>query len=287
MPYVQLITDGTALLPAERLRELNIISLPIVAQVGTQQYMYDQKTFEHYALLDAIRGTRAPVEIVGPSADDFRAVFQRTLYRTNQMLVILSSGHLSPVARNARLAARDFMGRCDIHILDSQTISVGLGLLVERAGELLQQGNLPLAEVVRQVRGMISRIYAVMITHTTDYLYRSGKLSAMQAILGAMLNIHPFVVIEDGEIIPQEKSRSAEKAVDRLVEFASEFSRVQTMTIFQSGPESKPVEEALNLRSQLELAMPGREFPIIAYDPILAARLGPDALGLIVFEGGR
>ncbi len=287
MPYVQLITDGTALLPAERLRELNIISLPIVAQVGTQQYMYDQKTFEHYALLDAIRGTRAPVEIVGPSADDFRAVFQRTLYRTNQMLVILSSGHLSPVARNARLAARDFMGRCDIHILDSQTISVGLGLLVERAGELLQQGNLPLAEVVRQVRGMISRIYAVMITHTTDYLYRSGKLSAMQAILGAMLNIHPFVVIEDGEIIPQEKSRSAEKAVDRLVEFASEFSRVQTMTIFQSGPESKPVEEALNLRSQLELAMPGREFPIITYDPILAARLGPDALGLIVFEGGR
>ncbi len=287
MAYVQLITDGTAFLPAERLRELNIVSLPIISQVGTRQYMYDQKTFEHYALLDAIRDTRAPVEIVGPSADDFRAVFQRTLYRTNQMLVILSSGHLSPIVRNARLAARDFMGRCDIHILDSQTISVGLGLLVQRAGELLQRGDMSLTDVVKQVRGMIPRIYAVMITHTTDYLYRSGKLSAMQAILGTMLNIHPFVVIEDGEIVPQEKSRSAEKAVDRLVEFASEFSRVQTMTIFQSGPETHPTAEALTLRSQLELFMPGREFPIITYDPILAACLGPDALGLIVYEGGR
>lgn len=287
MGYIQLITDGTAFMSAERLRELNIISLPIVAQAGGRQYMYDQKTFEHRALLEAIQATRAPVDIIGPSADDFRAVFQRTLYRTNQMLVLLSSGHLSPVVRNARLAARDFMGRCDIQILDSQTISVGLGLLVERAGELLAQGNMSLTDVVKHVRGMISRIYVVMITHTTDYLYRSGKLSATQAILGAMLNIHPFIVIEDGEIIPQEKSRSAEKAVDRLVEFASEFSRVQTMTIFQSGPENKPTEEALALRAQLELFMPGRQFPIITYDPILAARLGPDALGLIVFEGGR
>ncbi len=287
MAYVQLITDGTAFLPAERLRELNIISLPVVSQVGTRHFMYDQKTFEHHALLSAMRETRAPVEIVGPSADDFRAVFQRTLYRTNQMLVILSSGHLSPVVRNARIAARDFMGRCDIHILDSQTISVGLGLLVEQAGLLLQQGDRALSDVVKHVRGMIPRIYVVMITHTTDYLYRSGKLSAMQAILGTMLNIHPFVVIEDGEIIPQEKSRSAEKAVDRLAEFASEFSRVHTMTIFQSGPESKPVDEALTLRSQLELFFPGREFPIITYDPILAACLGPDALGLIVYEGDR
>ncbi len=287
MSYVQLITDGTAFLPAERLRALNIISLPIVAQVGDRQFMYDQKTFEHHALLDAIRTTRLPVELLGPSVDDFRAVFQRTLYRTNQMLVILSSSHLSPVARNARLAARDFMGRCDIHILDSQTISVGLGLLVERAGVMLQEGQLPLAEVVKQVRGLIPRIYVVMITHTTDYLYRSGKLSATQAILGAMLNVHPFVVIEDGELVPQEKSRSAEKAVDRLAEFAAEFSRVQTMTIFQSGSEHKPTDEALALRAQLELLMPGRQFPIITYDPILAARLGPDVLGLIVFEGGR
>ncbi len=158
---------------------------------------------------------------------------------------------------------------------------------MERAGVMLQEGQLPLAEVVKQVRGLIPSIYVVMITHTTDYLYRSGKLSATQAILGAMLNVHPFVVIEDGELVPQEKSRSAEKAVDRLAEFAAEFSRVQTMTIFQSGSEHKPTDEALALRAQLELLMPGRQFPIITYDPILAARLGPDVLGLIVFEGGR
>lgn len=282
--HIQLITDGTAFLSVDRLRELGATVLPIVAKVGDKTFMYDQQTPGHLDLLRELRGSRNPIEIVGPSPEDFRAVFERSLYRTNQMLVILSSGHLSPVVRNARIAARDFMGRCDITILDSQTVSVGLGLLVERAGELLQRGDLPLTEVVRRIRGMIPRIYVVMISHTLDYIYRSGKLTAMQAILGAMLKIHPFIEIEDGDVIPLEKSRRPERALDKLVEFASEFARVKKIVIFQG--HAHPTEEALDLRERLNQAASGvDEIPIITYDPILASHIGPDGLGIVVYEG--
>jgi len=281
--HIQLITDGTAYLSAARLRELGIISLPIVAQANGRNFMYDQQTDGHIDLLAELEQSRSPVEIVGPSPDDFRAVFERTLYRTNRMLLILSSSHLSPVMRNARIAARDFMGRCDITVLDSQTMSVGLGLLVEKAGELLQQGDLSLPDVVKLIRGMIPRIYVVMISHTLDYIYNSGKLSAMQAILGAMLKIHPFLVIEDGDIIPQEKSRKPERALDKLVEFASEFSRISQLVIFQSG--AQPTEEALLLKTRLEQIMLNRDFPIITYDPILASHIGPEGVGMVIYEG--
>jgi DegV family protein with EDD domain len=281
--HIQLITDGSAFLPVARLRELGIISLPIVAETSGRHFMYDQQTFEHIDLLQQMRKARNPVNIVGPSSDDFRAVFERTLYRTNKMLVILSSSHLSPVMQNARVAARDFMGRCDITIVDSQTVSVGLGLLVERAGELLQEGNLSQAEVVKRIRGMIPRIYVVMISHTLDYIYRSGKLSAMQAILGAMLKIHPFIEIEDGDIIPMEKSRKPERALDKLVEFASEFSRIQHLLIFQSGAE--PTDEAKTLKGRLEPIIPNCDFSVVAYDPILASHIGPEGLGMVIYEG--
>jgi DegV family protein with EDD domain len=281
--HIQLITDGTAYLSAARLRELGIISLPIVAQANGRNFMYDQQTDGHIDLLAELEQSRSPVEIIGPSPDDFRAVFERTLYRTNRMLLILSSSHLSPVMRNARIAARDFMGRCDITVLDSQTMSVGLGLLVEKAGELLQQGDLSLPDVVKLIRGMIPRIYVVMISHTLDYIYNSGKLSAMQAILGAMLKIHPFLVIEDGDIIPQEKSRKPERALDKLVEFASEFSRISQLVIFQSG--AQPTEEALLLKTRLEQIMLNRDFPIITYDPILASHIGPEGVGMVIYEG--
>ncbi|MBN1876831.1 MAG: DegV family protein [Anaerolineae bacterium] len=281
--HIQLITDSTAYLSVSRLRELGIISLPIVAEANGRYFMYDQQTDEHLDLLREMELSRARISIVGPSPDDFRAVFHRTLYRTNKMLVILSSSYLSPVMRNARIAARDFMGRCDITILDSRTISVGLGLLVARAGEMLQEGIYSLPDVVKQIRGMIPRIYVVMISHTLDYVYRSGKLSATQAILGSMLKIHPYLLVEDGDITPLEKSRKPEKALDKLVEFASEFTRFQKLVIFQSGAE--PTEEALMLKSRLEQLRPNREFPIIAYDPILASHIGPEGVGMVIYEG--
>ncbi|MBN1259636.1 MAG: DegV family protein [Anaerolineae bacterium] len=283
MNHVQLITDGTAYLPSERLRDLGVIALPVVAQAGGKTFMYDQQTSGNVDLLREVTESRAPVKIVGPSPDDFRAVYERTLYRTNRMLVILSSSHLSPIMRNARIAARDFMGRCDITVLDSQTVSVGLGLLVERAGQLLKEGALPLPEIVRRVRGMIPRIYVVTITHTLDYLYRSRKLSATQAILGSMLNIHPFLVVEDGDVIPQEKSRTGDKASDKLIEFASEFSRIEELVIFRSeGAEAEA--EAQNLRNRLEQILPNRDFPMITYDPILTSHIGPDGLGMVIYE---
>jgi DegV family protein with EDD domain len=280
---IQIITDGTAFLSLERLRDLGITVLPVVAKAGSSTYMYDQQTPGHVDLLRALGESRDSLEIVGPSADDFRAVFERSLYRTNRMLVILSSGRLSPILRNARTAARDFMGRCDITILDSQTVSVGLGLLVERAGELLQRGELPLAEVVRRLRGMIPRIYVVMISHTLDYIYRSGKLTSMQAILGAMLKIHPFIQVEDGDVIPLEKSRRPERAVDKLVEFASEFPRIKRLVIFQAHVE--PREETLDLKDRLVQIAPSIDIPVIVYDPVIASHIGPEGLGLVVYEG--
>lgn len=280
---IQIITDGTAFIPADRIRELGIVSLPLISQTGGRNYIYDQQTFEHHALLRHIESSRDPVEIIGPTADDFRAVFERTLNHTNRMLVILSSGKLSPIVNNAQVAARDFMGRCDIIILDSQTISVGLGLLVERAGELVNEGELSLSDIVKRIRGMIPRIYVVMISHTLDYIYRSKKLSAMQAVLGAMLKIHPFMEIEEGDVIPLEKSRKPERALDKLVEFASEFSRIQKLVIFQNAIE--PSDEAKTLKNRLEQLIPNSDLSIITYDPVLASHIGPEGIGLVVYEG--
>jgi len=280
---IHIITDGTAILPLELLRELNITALPIVARVGNKSFMYDQQTPGHIGVLAESHETRGLIEIVGPSPDDFRAAFERSLYRTNRMLVILSSGRLSPVVQNARTAARDFMGRCDITILDSQSVSVGLGILLERAGELLQRGDLPLPEIVRLIRGMIPRTYVVMISHTLDYLYRSGKITSMQAILGAMLKIHPFIAMEEGDVIPTEKSRRPERALDKLVEFASEFSRIQRLVILHGY--RTPGSEVSDLKGRMEQIAPSVEIPVIAYDPIVTSHIGPEGLGLVIYEG--
>jgi fatty acid-binding protein DegV len=68
------------------------------------------------------------------------------------------------------------------------------------------------------------------------------------------------------------------------VEFASEFTRIQKLVIFQNRG-GEPTEETLNLKGRLEQVWPNHDFPTIAYDPILSSHIGPDGLGMVIYEG--
>jgi DegV family protein with EDD domain len=167
-------------------------------------------------------------------------------------------------------------------VVDSETISLGLSILVRQAAQLANQ-SVPLNEILRQIRGVIPRIYIVLVTDTMDYLEHSQLISPAQAILGSMLNIRPFMAIEEGRIMPMEKVRSRERAIDKLAEFANEFSSVEQVAILQST--RYPTEQTKILRERLESIVPGHEFPILLYGPLLASHVGPDGMGLMVYEG--
>jgi fatty acid-binding protein DegV len=123
----------------------------------------------------------------------------------------------------------------------------------------------------------------VLITDTLDYLEHSKLISPAQAILGTMLGIKPFLSIEEGQIIPMEKVRSRERAIDKLAEFANEFSTIERTIILQSTPY--PTDETKMLQERLELIAPGKKYPVQLYGPLLASHIGPDGMGLIVYEG--
>ena len=118
-----------------------------------------------------------------------------------------------------------------------------------------------------------------------DYLERGGRLGSAQALLGTMLHIKPMLLMEDGEIVPVEKVRTRELALEKLADFVAEFAAIQQVVILRSplvGEDSPQVNE---LREHLSLALPNQAVPVVEYDPILACHLGPEALGVVVYEG--
>jgi DegV family protein with EDD domain len=191
------------------------------------------------------------------------------------------SGRLSQTLSNARRGAESLLGRCNIAVIDSLTTSLGLGILTKAAAEAAQQGA-NLDEVVRLVRGMIPHIYIVLYVDQMDYLERGRRVGRAQAILGTMLNIKPLLFIEDGEIIPLEKVRTHEKAIDKLFEFVAEFSELEQAAIVQR--QAEPTEETKLLLERLEQLFPQIDFPIIQYGPVLACHIGPSAMGVVVYE---
>ena len=180
------------------------------------------------------------------------------------------------------MGSEALLGRCSIAVVDSMTTSIGLGILIKAAAQATNEGA-SLDDIVRLVRGMIPHVYLIFYVETMDYLERSGRIGKAQAILGSMLNIKPILFMEDGDIIPLEKVRTTERALEKLFEFVAEFDNLEQTAIIQRS--KFPNKEARQLQDRLLQSFPDLGFPIIQYGPDLATRVGSSALGIVVYEG--
>ena len=281
MGRVKVVTDSTAYLEVSVAKRLGITIVPLTVCLGDETFRegVDITAEEFFQKLD--RSSAMPVAFP-PSVEDFQAVYAKLSKNTDQIISIHVSSKLSQTCNRAIVASQVLLGRCEITVVDSLTTSLGLGILATAAAQAAAKGQ-PLDEIEFLIRGMIPHIYIVFLAETLEYLERGGRIGQAQALLGTMLSIKPFLAIEDGEIIPMEKVRTRENAVDKLFEFVAEFSQIEQIAILQSTPE--PIEETKLLIERLEIAFPKIKPPILVYGPVLSCHVGPNGLGVIVYEG--
>jgi DegV family protein with EDD domain len=219
--------------------------------------------------------------IEDPTVEVMGEIYHRLNRTTNQIISIHTSSGMTGTYENALQASQQFRGRMDIQVIDSQSISAGLGLLVQHAVQSAKRGE-TFDTIIRQVRGLITRLYVVMFLEDLYFLERNHLVSRSQAILGNMLGIVPFVTIEDGYLVPMEKVRSRMRAVEKLIEFVSEFSGLSHLGLIQPG--IRQTEETEAIFDRLRVVYPSTPFTINSYGPTLSAFVGLDCLGAVVLE---
>jgi DegV family protein with EDD domain len=283
MAKVRIITDVTANLEPAFIAEHAITVLPIEIRFGDEQFVIrpDGNSTQLYQRMADGPAQLAEATIASSA---LQQAYERLSRETSEILVIPSSSQLSKGYARAESTARSFLGRSRIMVLDSMTVSWGLGLMVQAAAKAAAEGQ-ALDDIVRLVRGILPHIYLVFFVERLDYLERGGRVGSAQALLGTILQIKPLLLVEDGDIIPMEKVRTRMMAIEKLADFVTEFASIQRIVILTSPVTGQMADLIDELCEQLNLALPGRDFPVIEYDPILACHLGPEALGVLVYEG--
>lgn len=282
MGKVRIVTDSSAhFLNPEVIAHYQIQVIPLTIQVGKQSLL-EGVDIDAAAFFQLTAHGGPLASLSAPPVDAFAAVYQKLNRQTDQILSLHISRQMSQTWDHARAASKTLLGRCEIAVLDSMTASAGLAMLVEAAARTAEDGA-TLDEVVHVVRAMVPRVYSVFYVDTLDYLRRNGLLSEPQSILGTMLDIKPFLTIEDGELIPMEKVRTQAQAIDKLVEFVAEFSSIEQLVILHNAPH--PTDRTCMLQDRLALEFPGHALPLMMYGPSLASMIGPDGMGVVVCEG--
>jgi DegV family protein with EDD domain len=282
MPPIAIVTDSSAYFAdPDFARSHGIQVLPLGLRLGQQLIPEPDLTAEQLFQRADEAGILPLIE--APSPEQFAATFEALAGGTDQIVAIHFSGKLSRVPQNARAGAGALLGRCQIHVIDSLSTSIGLGSLVELAAREAARGA-SADEVVRAVRGHVPRLYGVFFTERMEYLAQAQHVGQAHATLGEMLGIRPCLALEEGDLVPMEKVRTRAQAIEKLVEFVVEFTDIEQCAILQPSP--RPTADTRSLLEQLAVEFPGRRWPILPYPPSLGALLGPDAMGVLIHEGG-
>ncbi|NIM92470.1 MAG: DegV family EDD domain-containing protein [Anaerolineales bacterium] len=281
MTPIRIVTDSTARFTTRGFLERYPVSVvPLTVRRGTYTVVETEQMDR--GATDPLFSSRDSLPIAEPpSQETIAQVYSILRDETDQILSLHTSPQINPVISNAISASQRFLGRCDIQVIDSQTFSVGLGLLVQAAAETAIEGA-DFETLIRVVRGMIPRLYMIFAVDDMAYLEHNGLVNRSQAILGNMLGIIALLTIEDGKIIPMEKVRTRTRAMEKMIEFASEFASVDHIAILHN--DGYNTDECRILKDRMHSLYRGVPITITEYGPSVSTYVGPRSIGVVVLE---
>jgi DegV family protein with EDD domain len=284
MGKVRIVTDSNAFLTPEVLARHRIEVLPHRIKIGSSLYEEngDLSVDVLFAKLQEVQTTgmnRLP-DVHAADINTILDSFQRLGRESEQIVAIHMSGELSPMWQQVRRAAEMLKGRYTIRVIDSLSTSYGLGLLVEQAAAAADKGA-NINEIARITNGAVPHLYVAIFAESLNYLERSARLGSSQSVLGTMLGIKAMLMMEDGKLVPLEKVQTRDEVVDKLFEFVIEFANVEKVGIMQHAYE----QPQTILTERLEEALPHVKVRRLSFPPSLAAYLGPNMIGVVVYEG--
>jgi DegV family protein with EDD domain len=269
-----ILTDSCADLSQPILDEYQLETIPLHVLVDNKDYFDNELSI--FDLFASVEQTGETPKTAAPSVQEFLEFFDRE----GPTLYIGLSSQLSATLQNAQLAEAQLQ-KDDLFIIDSQNLSTGIGLLVLKAFDLMQNGKTAqnILEILESDRQYVKTSFVI---DTMDYLYRGGRCTALQAFVGSMLKIHPVIYVKpDGSLGVLDKVRgNRQKALNSLLmNFKRDLPNVDLTRVFvtHSGCDG----DAEYLVKELRKLAPIEEIHTTIAGATIASHCGPNTIGIL------
>ena len=281
MARIAIVTDSTADLPADLREREGIVMVPLNVHFGEEVFR-DQLDLPTDEFMARLAESPVPPHTSQPSPALFEETFRRLAADHDAIVAILLSAKLSATLQSAALAREAVKDLVPVEIVDSTSGSMGLGLQALRAAELARQG-LEATAVAERLRAETTANHVVFFVDTLEFLQRNGRIGRAAALIGGVLQLKPLLRVDEGQVVPFERTRTRAKAIQGLVDFVRDLPHVARLSVLYSTS----VADAADLADRLAAVAPVPRDRIIAAQmgPVVGTHVGPGAMGVAVFEG--
>ena len=218
-----------------------------------------------------------------PLPEDVSSLYERLIADgvTHVLHLSISAG-LSGTYNMIRMIVKEFEDRLNITLLDSKTLSAGLGMLALEAAETLETtGSLDAA--IERVKIARETQLGMYIIKTLEFLRKGGRIGMVEGVVGSILQLKPVIFVNpDGVYQTLAKARGYANALDTMIkEAVSRFGKSKIRLTVVHGAAAADAQKLLDrLKDILHLA----ESSISPVSPVLAIHTGPGLLGIIAHE---
>ncbi len=275
---VKIITDSLSDITSDIAEGLGITVVPLTVFFGQESFLdrITMTTNEFYYRL-----THDPnwPRTTQPPPGDFINIYNKLAEETDEILVITLSSKLSGTYESALNAKGMVETGCRVEVINSETVIMGLGLIVIAAAKAAQAGA-NLDEAADLVRRAMPRSHAIMSFDTLKYLAKGGRIGKAQGLLGSLLSIKPILTVRDGEVSPLTRVRSRAAGMDYLYNFVAGFSNIEELAV----EHATTPDDADKLVERLSSLFPKERIYRSTISPVVGTYAGPGAMAVSVLE---
>lgn len=271
---VRIVTDSACDLPDEVVTSLGIVVVPLSIRFGDDEFV-DR---EELSVADFWRmcGEREELpSTAAPAPGRFEQAYRGLLDEGAEGIVSIHlSGELSATLQSARTAAAAVETDVPIEVIDSRSITVGLGLTVTTLAERARDGA-SVSELVELAESLIPRTRVLGALDTLEYLKKGGRIGAAQAVLGSLLSIKPLIAIEDGKVEAAGKQRTRSRAVKFVLDAVAQQPAIERLAVMHAD-----CDDVDDFVAKLREVHDG-DILVGEIGPVIGAHAGPGTIGVI------
>jgi DegV family protein with EDD domain len=268
-----IVTDSTCDIPKYLIDQHELEVVPSLLVLDGKEYA-DGIGISREDFYKRLPSLQTQPTTAAPSIGDFAAPYERLLARgCDHILSIHAAGSLTTIINSARQAAHDFPDK--ITIVDSLSLSLGLGFQVIAAAEAAENG---LQAALHAIESTRNRLHVFAALDTMENLKRSGRVPGVVAALGSILSIKPLIELVNAEVKAIGAVRTTKQGNERMLKLLLEGGTLERLAILHTGAEPRAKEFLNTVMQQASQAVP-RDILMVNVTTVIGTHVGPNGLG--------
>ncbi len=276
MARIRVVTDSACDLSAALAAENGVTVVPLSIRFGSEEFVDGGtlSTDEFWA-----RCAASPVlpETSAPSPGAFQDAFAAAADGGYDGVLCLNlSAGVSATYQAAVTAAKSFGDRIPVRVIDSRSVTMGLGLMVLDVAELAASGA-DLDQLAERAQALVPRVKVFGVVDTLEHLEKGGRIGGARALLGSLLSIKPVVTLVDGVVEEESKQRTRARSLNYLADKAKGSAPISRLAV--SNGAATDIDEFLAMLDGVQT-----EHPLVVTDlgPVVGTHTGPGTIGLCI-----